>query len=83
MNLTALESLFPPLMGLDIAALRSSCSSPPKNSCEGFDSGYGIFSFEEITTALEELVTRSALAITAVDDEAVRNELDCMPALAT
>jgi hypothetical protein len=88
--LTALESLFPPLMGLDNAALRSSCSSSSsssKNSCEGsasrwrwFDSWFGILVFEEITRALEELVVR--LPVTTVVDEAVRAN-DLAPALAT
>src|ERR1700734_2157558 len=73
---TALESLFPPLMGLDNAALRSSCSSSSKNPCEGpgwweFNSGswFRVF-FLEITTALDEWVVR--LAENAVIDEAVR-----------
>jgi hypothetical protein len=83
--LTALESLFPPLMGLDNAAWRSSCSSSSKNPCEGpawrwFDPlfGYLLFdAYERETTALEELVVR--LAETAVTDEAVRgNERECL-----
>ena len=75
--LTALESLFPPLMGLDNAALRSSSSfSSSRNPCEGpercwFDSWFWILPFEEITTALEEPVVRLKLAETAVTDEAV------------
>lgn len=90
--LTELESLFPLLIGLDNAALRSSFSSSSKNPCEGssswwrcFDSWFEILLFEEITTALEELVVR--LAVTAVVDEAVRGnewELEFLaPALAT
>ena len=64
-------------MGLDIAALRSSCSSSSKNPCEGpawrwFDSWFEVLFFEEITTALEEPVVRFKLAVTAVVEEAVR-----------
>jgi hypothetical protein len=76
-----LESLFPPLMGLDNAALRSSFSSSSKNPWEGpawFDSTC----FEETTMALEEVVVRRAE--TAVADEAVRcNECLVPAALAT
>lgn len=86
--LTALESLFPPLMGLDNAALRSSySSSSSKNPCEGpacwcFNSWFGILPlFDETTMALEELVVR----FNAVDDEAVRGKEreSLAPALAT
>ena len=89
MYLTALESLFPPLLGLDNAALRSSCSSSSsssKNSCGGsasrwlwLDSWFGILVFET-TRALEELVVR--LPVTIVVDEAVRAN-DLAPALET
>ena len=74
--LTALESRFPPLMGLDNAASRSLSSSSSKNPSEGpgwwrFDSWFEIF--EEITKTLEELVVRFKLAA-AVVDEAVRGK---------
>ena len=66
-------------MGLDNAASRSSYSSSSKNPCEGsatwwwdFDSGFGALLFEETTTALEELVVRFKLELTAVVDETVR-----------
>ena len=87
--LTALEILFPPLMGLDNAASRSSYSSSssknPREGPAGFDSWFEILLFEETTMALEELVVWFGLAA-AVVDEAVRgNERECLApaALAT
>ena len=86
MYFTALEILFPPLMGLDNAALHSSFSSSSKNPWEGhsawFDLWFATLIFEGITTALEELVVW--LAEAAVTDEAVRaNECLAPAALAT
>jgi hypothetical protein len=80
---TALVSLFPFLMGLDNAALRSSCSSESssKNPREGpasgcdwrwFDFWFGILLFDDITMALEDLVVRLA-ETAAVNDEVVRS----------